>query len=361
MESPEFCPGAVGPTAPGCPRVPDIAVLAAQSEAATIYSVSPRFHAPYYIGASLGLDRRLGHFGTVGVTYLNNRGVHTQVTENVNAPLPGTYNYVNPQSGIRPINQNQNIYQYVSEGVYRSSRLTTHVAVRASRFTIYGDYVLRFDKCDGDINGGFPSNQYDLGADYGRSLDDVRNMVTVGENSTLPYGIETSGYLQAASGAPFDIVVGQDLNGDTQFNDRPTFATDLTRPSVVATKWGAFDTSPFAGQTIIPRNYGQGPGLFVVNLAVGRKWNVGPEAKGMDPQSSGPVPRRYEVEFWAESQNLLNHPNLTAPIGTLNSCGSAQPAGTPACNAIFGQSLGVTGGSSLSPDRVVDLQLSMRF
>jgi hypothetical protein len=361
VESPDFCPGGVDPTALGCPGIPGVDGLAARSGAATIYSVNPYFRAPYYIGASLGLDRRLGHFGTAGVTYLNNHGVHTQVTENVNAPLPGTYNMANPQSGERPLNNDQNIYQYVSEGVYRSNRLTTHVAVRASRFTVYGDYVLRFDKSDGDINGGFPSNQYDLGADYGRSLNDVRNMVTVGENSTLPFGIQTSGYLQAASGAPFNIVVGQDLNGDTQFNDRPAFATDLTRPSVVATKWGVFDTSPIAGQTIIPRNYGQGPGLFVVNLAVGKNWGVGPEVKGGDAQSRGPLPRRYTVEFWVESQNLLNHPNMTAPIGTLNSCGSAQPAGTAACNPTFGHSLGVTGGSSLSPDRVVDLQLSMRF
>jgi hypothetical protein len=348
VESPDFCPGVAVALAPGCPGVPGAGGLAAQAGAAAIYSVSPSFHAPYYIGESLGLDRRLGHLGTASVTYLNNRGVHTQVTENVNAPLPGTYNMANPQSGEHPMGTDQNIYQYVSEGVYRSSRLTTNVTLRASRFTVYGHYTLRFDRSDGEIDGGFPSNQYDLGADYGRSLDDIRNTVTVGENATLPYGIQTSGYLQAASGAPFDIVVGQDLNGDTQFNDRPAFATDLTRPSVVATRWGVFDTSPIAGQTIIPRNFGQGPGLFVVNLAVGKHWSVGPEARGAGASSNGPPPRKYTVEFWVESQNLLNHPNLTPPVGTLNS-------------TLFGHSIGLTGGSSLSPDRVVDMQLSMRF
>lgn len=348
VASPAFCPGATVTTGLGCPGVPGVSELAAQAGTATIYSVSANFHAPYYIGESLGLDRRLGHFGTASVTYLNNRGVHTQLTENVNAPLPGTYDPSNVASGVRPLGGNQNIYEYMSEGVYRSHRLTTNLTLRASRFTVYGYYTLRFDKSDAESNGGFPSNQYNLGQDYGRSLDDVRHTLTIGENATLPYGIETSGYLQAASGAPFDIVLGQDLNGDTVFDDRPAFATNLTRPSVVTTKWGVFDTSPIAGQTIIPRNYGQGPGLFVVNLAVGKSISLGPEVMESDGPTKGPLPRKYTVELWVESQNLLNHANLTPPVGTLNS-------------SLFGHSIGVTGGSSLSPDRVLDLQLSMRF
>jgi hypothetical protein len=346
VASPSFCP-AISPSALGCPGIPGAAELAALADAATVYAVSPSFHAPYYIGASVGVDRRLGRFGTVGVTYLQNRGVHTQVTENVNAPLPGTYNPANPSSGVRPNGTGQNIYEFVSAGVSRSNRLTTNLMLRASRVTVYGNYILRYDKSDTD-NGAFPSNQYDLDADYGRSLDDVRHTLTMGENARLPFGIETTGYLRAMSGAPFDIVVGEDLNGDTQFNDRPTFATDLTRPSIVTTKWGTFDTNPMAGQTIIPRNYGQGPGLFVMNLAVGRSFGVGPKAKETSNAAKGPRPRRYTVEFWAQSQNVLNHPNLTPPVGTLNS-------------SLFGRSTAVTGASSLSPDRVVDLQLSTRF
>jgi hypothetical protein len=49
--------------------------------------------------------------------------------------------------------------------------------------------------------------------------------------------------------------MGQDRNGDSQYNDRPTFATDLSRSSVVATRPALFDMSPTADQTIIPINY----------------------------------------------------------------------------------------------------------
>jgi Carboxypeptidase regulatory-like domain len=326
---------------------PSVSTLGAQT-APAIYRVSPNFHAPYFVGASIALDRQLGRYGTASLTYMHNRGVHTQLTENINAPEPGTYNPADPTSGTRPLGGSQNIYEYVSEGVYRSSRLSANVTVRAgSHFNAYGYYMLRYDKSDAESTGGFPSNQYDLGADYNRSLDDVRHTATVGGNADLTHGVHASGYLRALSGTPFNIVVGQDLNGDTQYNDRPAFATDLTRPSVVDTRWGDFDTSPIAGQTIIPRNYGQGPDFFLVNLAVGKSFGVGPQIKTA-VAAKGPVARKYTLDLWAESQNLLNHPNLTAPVGTLNS-------------PLFGKSLAVTGASALSADRLVDLQISLRF
>src|SRR5690349_17356348 len=65
------------------------------------------------------------------------------------------------------------------------------------------------------------------------------------------------------SGLPFNITTGVDNNGDTLFLDRPAFATDLTRRSVVFTPFGAFDASPLPGQRIIPRNYGQGPDFLI--------------------------------------------------------------------------------------------------
>ena len=89
-------------------------------------------------------------------------------------------------------------------------------------------------------------------------------------------------------------------------------------------------------------------GLFVVNLAAGKNFSIGPEVGAGDPHRKDRWCGKYTLEFWAESQNLLNHPNLTPPVGTL---------GSP----LFGRSLGVTGASSLSPDRVMDLQLSLRF
>jgi len=305
------------------------------------------------------LTRQFGSAGTVTVTYLNNRGVHSQLTRNINAPLPGTYNPADPTSGIRPLGGNQNIYEYESEGIYNTQRITTNIFLHfKNKFTLYGLDQFRVDRSD--TNGGFPSNQYDIGADYGRSSTDTRNVLSMGVNGTLPLGIEPSVFIIAASGAPFNIVVGQDLNGDSQFNDRPAFATDMTRASVVHTSYGTFDTSPIAGQTIIPINYGQGPGTASLNASVHKSFSFGPEQKppaGSPPPKPAPnakpgakpeIERKYSVDIFAFSQNVLNHVNLAPPVGTLTS-------------PLFGKSIALSGISAGSANRTVSLQTYFRF
>ncbi len=99
-------------------------------------------------------------------------------------------------------------------------------------------------------------------------------------------------FLVYQSSAPFNIVVGQDLNGDNQFNDRPTFATDLTRPSVVHTQWGTFDTQPIAGQTVIPINYGKGPSTVIFNTRLQKNFNFGPALPRKQPLRHRPAASR---------------------------------------------------------------------
>ena len=68
-------------------------------------------------------------------------------------------------------------------------------------------------------------NSYDPMEDYGRAAFDVRNRVFIGGTISLPYALRLSPFIIANSGTPFDIIVGQDLNGDSIFNDRPALAT----------------------------------------------------------------------------------------------------------------------------------------
>src|SRR5262249_61516411 len=109
-----------------------------------------------------------------------------------------------------------------------------------------------------------------------------------GGSSTLPWGIRLSPFMNYASPAPFNIVVGQDLNNDTVTNDRPSFATpaDIQNsncsstamtgtPCVISTAYGFLNSRPLPGETIIPRNYGNGFGTFNVNLRVSRTWGFG--------------------------------------------------------------------------------------
>jgi len=266
--------------------------------------------------------------------------------ENANAPLPGTYSVANPLSGVRPEGRAGNVYEYNSEGVWRRRQVTTGVLVRASHYTVNGTYMLQFNSSDSENDGEFPLNRFDKRADYARSNNDQRHVVTLNGSLNLPHGFSSWAYLRAASGAPFNIVVGDDLNGDTQYNDRPSFATDLTRPSVVRTALGAFDTQPIAGQTLLPRNFGQGPGSVTMNVEVAKEFGFGPKVNSAS--ASGPESRRYSAELQVLALNVLNHPNLAQPIAVV---------GSP----LFGRSVGVTSGGSLSGSRCFDMQLMVKF
>ena len=327
-----------------------------------IYQISPQFHAPYNLSGSISLQRQIGSIGSITETYTVNRGVHNQVLLNVNAPLPGTYDPSNPTGAVRPLGGNQNVYQYTSEGVSNSNRLATNFFLRyKQKAFFYGFYNLRFDKTDSA--GGFPSNQYHIGADYGRSPGDSRNVLALGASMNLPWEIQFGGFLNTSTGAPFDILVGQDLNGDSQFNDRPAFATDLTRASVIHTAYGNFDTNPIPGQTIIPRNYGQGPSTTQLSVNLGKFFEFGPANKppagspGPPPAAAKPgekpakkphIDRKYSLGFTVYAQNALNHVNLAPPVGTLTS-------------PLFGKSIALSGGSAGSANRTVSIQTFFRF
>jgi hypothetical protein len=132
------------------------------------------------------------------------------------------------------------------------------------------------------------------------------------------------------------------LNGDSIYNDRPAFATDLTRPTVVRTALGNFDVAPLPGQIVIPRNFAQGPGLVTVNLRVAKSFTFG-ENYSKGKNSGDPK----QLTFSVNARNLINHPNLAAPDGNLSS-------------TLFGQSTGVSGGQS-GGIRRLDLQVRFDF
>ena len=262
---------------------------------------------------------------------------------------------------------------YTSEGVFRQNQLITSFNLRAgTRLTLFGFYVLSYANSDTGGAGSFPSNPaLGIAADYGRAACDVRNRAFFGGTVALPHGFRVSPFMVANSGAPYNITTGSDLNGDFQFNDRPAFATDLSRPSVVQTSLGAFDTAPIAGQTIVPMNFGNGPSQFTLNMRLSKTIGIGPKIEatsnpqpqdgqrgprgpvGGGPGGGGPRggpggggPRgsggpfgggperssqRYTLTFSANARNIFNHVNPGTPVGNLSS-------------QLFGQSTSLAGG-----------------
>ena len=163
--------------------------------------------------------------------------------------------------------------------MYNQSQFIVNYTVRAKKVSLFGFYMANFAKADTSGATYFPSNQTDPGADYGRSSFDIHNRFLLGGNLQAPYGVSFSPMMVVESGQPYNISIGQDLNGDNQFNDRPAFAT-ASSTDIVKTSYGSLDLDPAANAARIPFNYGTGPSQFSMNLRMSKSFGIGPRVEG---------------------------------------------------------------------------------
>jgi uncharacterized membrane protein YgcG len=326
------------------PNIPDQTSAFLSAASTTIRQIDPKLRSPYMMQSAVTLERQLSKSGTASVTYLNSRGERSFVSQNINAPT--SFDPTDPCAN-RPLGTCDNVNQYESAGIFRQNQLIANVRMNTPRFSVFSFYTLNFANSDTAGAGSFPSNPYNISADYGRASFDTRNRFMLGGSFNAPYHFSFSPFIIANSGQPFNITTGQDYNGDSIYNDRPAFASDLTRPTVMRTGLGTFDTAPIAGQAIVPINYGTGPSNFTINMRVSKVFGFGKEGGktqgsqggggggdrhgpgGMGPRMGGgggpfggggaTTNRRYNLTLSIQSMNILNHLNYGNPIGNLSS------------------------------------------
>jgi hypothetical protein len=321
------------------PNVPDQSALPPASSP-TIRRIAPNLRSPYTMQTAVTLERQIAKSGTASITYLNSRGEHTFVSQNINAPL--VYDPSNPCAN-RPLGTCDNIYQYESAGIFRQNQLIANVRMNTAKFSVFSFYMLNYANSDTSGASSFPSNPYNLMADYGRASFDVRNRFVLGGSFNAPYHFTFSPFIVANSGRPYNITIGTDANGDSIYNDRPAFANGVSGDPVVK---GDFNPTPAPGGTLIPVNYGTGPGSFTVNMRFAKVFGFGKEGGkgGVAPQGGGdhqhgPGPggfgrmgggpwgggggggtnRRYNLTLSLQAMNLFNRVNYGTPVATLTS------------------------------------------
>jgi hypothetical protein len=373
-------------------NAPSASSLATLSSASpTIYALAPSLKAALSMQSAIGVEHQFGKILTLSATYINSRGVHQYLSDNVNAYDPATYNPTTA-TGTRPNGINENIDQFQSGGVFNQNQLMLNYNISASKVSFFGFYMLNFAKADTSGASYFPSNQSNPGADYGRASFGVRNRFLLGGSYTAPFGISISPMMVADSGSPYSITLGTDLNGDNQFNDRPAYATSASTDTK-ATAYGTFDLNPAWNETRIPYDLGTGPAQFSMNVRVSKSIGIGPKVPKNQAASSGGGPggpggpggggpgggpgggghggglgpgglsrsggpprmdqdtaRRYSLSFSAMAHNVLNNVSLAPPSGVLSS-------------NLFGKSTALAGGffGSASANRSIDLQVSFNF
>src|SRR5262249_12382045 len=215
-----------------------------------------------------------------------------------------------------------------------------------------------------------------------------------------PHGFRVTPFMVANSGAPFNIITGQDLNGDSIFNDRPSFASP---GSGIETPWGTLNAGRGRNDPRIPANFGTSPAQFTLNMRLSKTFGLGPKIEagnnnpqqqqqgqrgpggpgggagggrpggdggGRGPGGGGPGggpggvggPRggpfggpersnqRYSLTFSANARNLFNNVNPAPPIGNLSF-------------GLFGKSTALAGGvfNTQSANRRIDLQVMFAF
>ena len=263
---------------------------AATSSTSTIDAVAPGFHAPYTEQGGASLERQLTKTTTLTATYLHSFGVHTLVTRDSNAYLPGVIPATRPDPNLGIVDE------FYPEAVFKQNQMIVNVNARFTpNFSIVGFYNLTAANSDGG-SGNAVSNSYNLSQDYGRASFASRNMVFMMANYQAKWGIRFSPFLIATSGKPYNITTTNDLTGDNFFNNRPSLAASsfctTPNPGYAQTQFGCLDTDPAGpGQTYtpIPINEGNGPAAVALNLRVSRAFGIGPKlAAGGD--NNGPPP-----------------------------------------------------------------------
>ena len=374
------------------PSIQPTSTLSSFRSRQTTEQLSASLRAPYLMESAIAVERQLPAHSTVALTYVNSHGVHQFLTNDINAPRPGTYNPQVPGSGAFPNGSPNPMFLVESAGLYKQNELIANVNSKLNdAISLFGSYLYNRAMSNTDYSpppqntdfnpaistqgfgvGSFPANPYNFAGEYGPASTDIRNQATFGGSIGTKWGLRFSPLFVADSGAPYNITVGQDLFGTTLFNGRPGIARDPNRPGLIPTVYGLLDPNPIAGEPILSRNYGRGPAIFMLNLRVSKVFAFGPSGEGSistggrrpatGPFGGGPdgnsvsTGHRYNLAVSLSIRNTLNHNNPGPIIGNITSplFGLAnQPYGAGG--------LGGTGFSESANNRRLEFQTRFTF
>jgi hypothetical protein len=364
------------------PQVPTVAALGANPAIQSTWEIDRHLRTPYLLQPAFTLERQLPKNTTLAITWTNVHALHVLRSEDINAPLPGTY--TGKGTGVYPYPDQGPLFLMTSSGLYNQNQLVFNVNSKLnSAVSFYSTYVLNKAMSNADGLGTFPANPYSNSGEYGPASTDVRNRVVFGGSMNTKWNIRFNPLLTLQSGAPFNITSGEDPYGTTLFNERPGIAANASEPGVIQTPYGLLNPSPLPGEPIIGRNAGRGPGQYMLNLRVTKVWGLGREKGGSGAASarsstggggggsansgaiapsgppagifsSVPTSHRYNLSLGMSIRNLLNHNNPGPIIGNVTS-------------PLFGQANQIAGSPNgegfleTASNRRLELQLRFTF
>ncbi|MEJ7699565.1 MAG: TonB-dependent receptor [Pyrinomonadaceae bacterium] len=404
----------------GVTNVPTVSNIAALAPGTfTIRQIDPELRTPTTYQYALSVERQLPLKMRGSIFFVGNRTIHQLRTRNINAPVCGL-TVVCPTTSqqiqaLRPDPTQANIYQYESSGMINQQQLIFSVNAPINpKISFNARYILGFAKSNTDGAGSFPAYTYDLSGEYGNSQQDTRHFLFLLGSFQLPWNIRMNPIIIARSGSPFNIVTGDDRNRDSIANERPTYSQLNNACAQRGLTYAFCDIGDISNPstTVIPRNYGRGPGFFAVNLnfyktvGFGRsRTQVARTVDGQAPSSAGEGANRpnnaggrrgdgggrggsgggrggggfgggfggggggfggsdkpYNLTFGLQINNLFNRANFGTPVGNLSSDRFGQYTSIVSGGfGGFGGGGGGFGGGGGAANRRIELTMRFNF
>lgn len=288
-------PGSIGPwRAPG-----HKAAEPATPYPSLVIAPDPGLQTPYAQQAAVGYDRAVGQVMSVAADLLYVHGRHQIGTIDYNPVVPslGVGRRPNDINGVA--GTSASVLQYTSFGETWYKGLTLSLNKRlSSNYQFLVSYTLsKAEDTSTDFQSAFivqnngrgrdPNNLtglpigFDPNSEKGAATHDQRHRLVVSGLYQLPWRLQFSTIITAASGRPYTPLAGVDLNGD---GDGGAFPSDRAR------------TNPADPSTSVARNSQTMKSQIIVDTRLSKRFMVG---------------GRWAVDGIVDVFNLLNRANYT--------------------------------------------------
>lgn len=295
------------------PNVPSINLLQQFALAKNRRFIDAALETPYQALFNISAAKKMPKGFTLNFNVSRTKSLRQSLTQNINAPLAGTFDPLNKNLAAYPFGTAGNIYQTFSDGRAESTRFSVNLNFPNSQ-NLYGFIGYSFLKAKNNVVGGSgsPFDPYNFNNEYGPTNFDGMHRVSGFFSFSLPYGFNMNNDFQIASGTRFNITTGRDTNGDGFYNERPAYASNPNKAGVVSTQYGLLDPNPLPGDSIIPRNLGRGPAIIGFNSGFGKAFKFGEDVKNKKPA-------KQTIYVGIRVQNVLNIVNRGNPISNMTS------------------------------------------
>ena len=270
---------------------------------------------------NLSVEKQFGSSLMFEAEYIGSRGIHLDGTTLPNQPAPGgTPRW--PILGVDLEIAEPAFDSWYHGMILRAEKRYSHGLVLSGSYTFSksldtgGGSLSNFS----DEHSGAPQNSADIAAEKGRSAFDTKHRVVLNAVYELPVGngkalaSNASGIVQklvggwqlntilvAQAGRPETPLLTGDQSETGAFSDRPNLTGDPNTGPKTPDEWfnvNAFQLQPLGQFGNAPRGVITGPGYASLDLGLAK---------------FTPISERLNLEFRAESFNLLNRQNFDLP------------------------------------------------